>query len=315
MILHVCNYNNQISIRKLKRELVMPATKSKMEKSIFRFYIVFLLAMMILVSRVDAQHKTNFEFIETASAAVRQTMQNNTNAVFNAIREANFSGRILANHATPEAIDRIRALWSASSFYCSETDVIAQVLKSAEGWQVRNIPIYFERGETDEERCQNMIIEFTPGGLISNVCIAIPMNEYYQIIETRDTDDLRRRLLIAGFVDNFLTAYYLRDTNYLEQLFSDRRHMQMIRKALQQSEYFNIKFSEIEVLRHPEKRNFYGVTIRQDWKTSTYDNAGWIFLLMDFTIDDKSRIWVQTWQPISVPRNKVIGPDFYNVDR
>jgi len=322
-------------------------TSQQKNSRILVFNSVFVAILLCFTSVwVNAQHRTTFEFTETADAALRRTMQNNVNAVFESIHDSFFSDRtglsISQNHATPEAIEQIQALWSTSRFYCKIPDVNKRVLRSANGYQVRNIPVFFEQGETEEEQNQDIAIEFTPQGRIRDLFIAIPMHQYLQILETQDTvTDLRRRQLILGFVDNFRTAYNRKDIGYLKQVFSEdaliivgngkkldrssdglpnyeyvvqdkATYITRLQGVFNNNRYINVKFSEIEVLQPYRNRNLYCVTLRQEWNSSNYSDVGWLFLMIDFRDENKPLIWVRAWDHDGVPRDERISPGDFN---
>jgi hypothetical protein len=41
----------------------------------------------------------------------------------------------------------------------------------------------------------------------------------------------------------------------------------------------------------------YGVTLKQDWKSSMYSDKGYVFLLIDYRNEQEPIITVRTWQP------------------
>ena len=309
--------------------------------------VIVILLTCITSVWVNAQHKTAFEFTETADATTRRTMQNNVNAVFSSIHDSYFSKRegvsLLTNHATREAIEQIQTLWSTSRFYCTETEVIRRVSRINKGLQVRNIPVFFEQGGTDEDKYQDLVIDFTPDGRISDVYIAIPMHQVSNILAGNTVTDLRRRQLILGFVENFRTAYNRKDISYLDRVFSNdaliivgkelksstnrsdspqprgvdveyivrtkSEYMENLRGAFLRNNYINIKFSDIEVMQHDGNSNIYGVTLKQNWNTTNYKDVGWLFLMIDFRDENNPLIWVRTWQPDGVLKNDVFGLD------
>ena len=243
---------------------------------------------------------------------------------FSIIHDAYFSKtglKLSINHATREAIEQIQAFWSTSRFYCTESNVILRVMHSPIGYQVRGVPVFFEQGETDTDKYQDLVLDFTSEGKISDVYIAIPQHQVDEILKGNSVTDLRRRQLVLKFFENFQTAYFRKDIAFIEKVFNsdvriiirgydERSHLEYlskIRKAFQRNEYFNVKLSEIKVEQHPNQRNehIYGVTLRQDWSSTTYSDSGWLFLMIDFSNEDKPIIWVATWQPISVPRVQV----------
>ena len=313
----------------------------------FRNVIIVALICLTTSTVVNAQHFTEFVFDDTAPANIRQTMQNNAMAVFRQIHESHFNDRqgvtLSASNATPEAIERIQALWSTSRFFCVLPFMTRPVLSTSNGWQVRNIPVFFVEGANLEEQYQYLVLEFTPSGLIADIFIALPMHQYREILQgATDVTDFRRRQLVLGFVEDFRTAFNRRDINFIEQVFSDdaliivgrevRRsgdssllpaglgnveveyfhrtkaeYIAGLRRVFAQNAFINIRFEDIEVIQDEERGHIYGVTLRQHWNTTNYSDEGWLFLMIDFRNEDAPMIWVRTWQPLSVPRNRVFG--------
>jgi len=306
---------------------------------------IALIGFLTVNINAQQQHFTQFEFTETASSNVRKTMQDNAYTVFRQIHESYYNKKqtisLSTKNATKDAIARIQALWSTSKFYCTEPDLIARVLEmpGGRGLQVRNIPVFFVDGATDEDKFQDMVLEFTASGLISDLYIALPMNQYYKIFESGSgVTDLRRRQLVLGFVEDVRTAYNRKDAKYLDQVYSNdaliitgkvlkrtgdspnpvgvdvkyvtqtkAEYLKKLKTVFAINSFINIKFDEIEVLKDEESDNIYGVTLRQQWNTSTYNDEGWLFLMIDFRNENEPQIWVRTWQPLEVPRNKVFS--------
>ena len=305
------------------------------------------IAFIVFVTfNINAQeHFTEFEFTETAPPNIRQAMQDNAKAVFRQIHESFYNKKqtlsLSGNNATQEAIKRIQALWSTSKFYCVETDLIARILEmpGGRGFQVRNIPVFFTDGATEEDKYQDMVLEFTTDGKISDLYIALPMNQYYRIFESGNgVTDLRRRQLVLSFVEDVRTAYNRKDVQFLDQVYSNdaliitgkvlkrtgdspnpvgvdvkyvtqtkAEYLQRLKAVFANSAFINVKFDEIEVLKDEDRDNIYGVTLRQRWNTSSYSDEGWLFLMIDFRNENEPQIWVRTWQPLEVPRNKVFS--------
>ena len=307
---------------------------------------LILFALFITNGWANAQHKTEFEFYDGASENLRKTMQNNTNAIFGVIHDAYYSKKegfqISPDNATSEAIERLLALWSTSNFYCTKIDIFQSVLKIPNGnWQVRNIPIFLEQGETDEDKYQDIVIEFTPGGKINDVYIAIPLHQVEKILGMGATvTDVRRRQLIIGFVEDFRTAYNRKDINYLNQVFSSdaliitgkvlksngeglvtktaqgkEQYIKNLRMAFANNRYINVKFSDIEVMQPygKEKDYIYCVRLVQDWNSTNYSDKGWLFLIIDFRNEDEPQIWVRAWDPYDMPEKYRTGEDDFTM--
>ena len=303
-------------------------------------HVVLIFSLLFMTVQVKAQsHETDFTFTENVvSDAVRQSMQRNAKAVFVTVNKSfgtKQTGLTLSTtNATPEAIEQIQSLWSTSRFYCTETELIARVLRSAKGWQVRSIPVLFEEADSDRDKYQEMVIEFTSEGKISDLYPAMPMNQYYSMIQAQDTVvELRRRLMVAKFVEDFRVAHFKRDINYLESVYSDdaliikgkilersgdgmqpvvvyetlskKEYIENLKRVFARNSYLNVKFEELIVVKDERNPNVFGVTMKQNWTSTTYSDQGWLFLMIDFKDEEKPQIWVRTWQPLEVPRSRV----------
>jgi len=329
----------------MKRKIVTNHSKSKLRG----LRTVILSAFLIIGGLVKAQHTTEFEFFDTATPAVLKAMQTNMEKLFESIHNSYHKGSagltISTSYATEDAIKQLQRLWSTSRFYCSETEIFQPVLKTPKGMQVRNISVYFEQGGTNADKYQDMVFEFLPDGKISDAYIAIAKHQYVNFFKgSTSVTDYRLRQLICGFVEDFRTAYNRKDLSYLKQVFSDDaliivgkelkssgdglkplvkydiiprdQYLKNLESAFQRNAYINIKFEEIEVVQQDKSSPVYGVTLRQEWNSSTYSDVGWLFLMIDFENEDRPMIWVRTWQPISIPRDKVFWPgDFPKIKK
>ena len=296
---------------------------------------------------VNAQQKTNFNFTDGATENLRITMQQNTKAVFDVINDSYYLKKnglqLSPNNITSDARDRLQALWSTSSFYCTKTDVQQSILKMPNGnWQARNIPVFFEQGQTDEDKNQDIVIEFTPTGIINDIYIAIPFHQYENIRNKGvNVTDIRWRQLIIEFVENFRTAYNRKDIEYLNQVFSKDaliitgkvlaakgdgypivekkvqnkvQYMENLKRAFANNRYINIKFSDIEVFQPYEKDYVYCVRLVQDWNASNYSDKGYIFLIIDFKNENEPQIWVRAWDPYNTPKKSVTFEGDFVID-
>lgn len=59
----------------------------------------------------------------------------------------------------------------------------------------------------------------------------------------------------------------------------------------------SIYFEDIVIVQHPALRNLYGVTLLQKWRSTTYNDDGWLFMAVEFRSDTEMLIHIRTWQP------------------
>lgn len=226
-------------------------------------------------------------------------------------------------------------LWENSPFLCIDDLVSQKCLTKQNGeYQLRNIPLLL-KSQSQEEEYQEAVVTFDNNGNINSFHLAIAMNLYMNVLRKgRDVTDHRYRELILDFAERFRTAYNEHNINFLDAVFSDdaliitgkvierktpdgiRLPDEVIYKKQTKNQYltnlkriFNndkknlirVDFDEIKVARHPsddpEYARWYGVTLHQSYKSGTYSDEGYLFLLWDFTDENKPKIHVRTWQP------------------
>lgn len=255
-----------------------------------------------------------------------------------------FEGRV-----QPEAITSLQALWETCPFRCTETEVIERCLKTPAGFQARNIPLMMSprnREEYLDDLYQEAVVNFDASGRISEFYFSIGMHLYSKVIRSNiSVTDLRRRQIILDFVENFRTAYNRKDLPFLSQVFSDdaliitgkqlkpikrdggitldksfeykrqtkEEYMNALRGVFTRNKTIRVIFDDIKVVKHPVKDYYYGVTLKQGWRSDSYSDVGYVFLLMDFKDDANPMIHVRTWQPdkfddgSEVPEDKVFS--------
>lgn len=229
----------------------------------------------------------------------------------------------------------ISMLWENSPFLCIDDLVSQKCLSKQNGeYQLRNIPLLL-KSQDQEDEYQEGIVTFDKNGNISSFHLAIAMNLYMNVLKQgKDVTDHRYREMILDFTERFRTAYNEHNINFLDAVFSDdaliitgkvierrtadgiRLPDEVIYKKQTKNQYltnlrriFNndkknlirVDFDELEVISHPnpapEYARCYGVTLHQSYKSGTYSDEGYLFLLWDFTDENNPKIHVRTWQP------------------
>lgn len=130
---------------------------------------------------------------------------------------------------------------------------------------------------------------------------------------TKDIEFLRQifsddALIITGsvtMVSNAETPYSKMKVNYKKQ--NKQQYLSNLERAFKRNKWIDVKFSEIGdngegggcpgITRSKVNPNMYGVRLRQEWKSSSYSDTGYLFLLWDFAEEDRPVIHVRTWQP------------------
>ena len=107
---------------------------------------------------------------------------------------------------------------------------------------------------------------------------------------------------------------------YNEQ--SKVQYLNNLKRCFSSNRWINVKFEDIvdsdgdtlnTISQSLSNPNFYGVRLRQEWKSSNgYHDEGYIFLLWDFTNENEPIIHVRTWQPEYVGGNKIPNSEIFS---
>ena len=281
-------------------------------------------------------------------------IENNTMSFLNACNEAilkkkkpSFSSGTVAKSSEKQ----IQSFWDTTPLYCSKTYISEKCLKKASGgYQVRNIPVHIPdapEGQQDQE----IVINYTSTGEIDMISISVEETRYREIMEDFITlEDFNRRAIIVDFVENFRTSYNIKDIKYIESVFSDqaliitgkvvkiapskdqainallgtekityvsstkKEYITNLKNTFAKNKYIDIQFEDIDVIRHPKNDYLYGVTLKQKWGSSTYNDTGYIFLMIDFKDELQPMIHVRTWQPDSYNGRPLSKDELFNLN-
>jgi hypothetical protein len=280
-----------------------------------------------------AEHSTKV-ILSGISNPVKKTFEQNTKFFLDAINAAyrtKKQPKIPLTIVTDTLNGIIGNLWAVSPFLSVRTDVIENVLSVRQKYyEIRNLQIIFEEAQEGYEQ-QDALILFDKNGKIVDFKIALGYHSVSNILrENKDVTDLRRRQMIISFVEDFRTAYNIKDLNFLDNVFSDKaviitgkvlkktidgelqpvveyrrqtksEYLANLKNLFAQTKMLDINFDSITVVQHPKNPDLYGVTLTQTWNSirltgGKYRDVGYVFLIIDYSIEQKPKIWVRTWQ-------------------
>lgn len=305
---------------------------------------LFLLSLIYInnvCAQSDAPESVTFQFQpgSIAQGGISSWMERSATRLLTALNKACIGNNALnLDGVSMEegAHDNLNSLWENMHFYCEDDVCIEPCLNDAQGYQIRSIPITLVPLTDDFEGSleRELTISFNKSGFITGVRMALDNNQYKTVMQQGSAvTDTRRRLEILKFVEDFRCYYKEKNLAALEKIYADdaliitgsvlknkdtglgvpnvkyrkqdkQQYMQSLKGIFARNKYIDIKFDKISVVRHGAKPDFYGVTLHQDWNTSTYSDQGWLFLLWDFRDEQNPVIHVRTWQP-----NQVIKTD------
>jgi len=278
-------------------------------------------------------------------------IENNAARILNEINAAQSAGRDLDFSAmgVNNSVQRsMSMLWENTPFMCTDDEIVEYGITTGTGYQIRNIPLMMKPTADrafNEEEYQEAVISFDKHGNVESFYLSISMNLYMNVIKSNlELTDLRRRQLILDYVEQFRTAYNQKDLKFLQQIFSDdaliitgkvitqthresgftnqkiqynkqtkQQYLTNLSRIFKNARYFKVTFDEIEVMRHPTNKDFYGVTLHQGWTNNNYHDEGYLFLLWDFTNENAPQIHVRTWQPDRIGGKLLPKEEIFNL--
>ena len=314
-----------------------------------KLLLIVMVALFAIQSQADNVKFTVSDGID--NAGIKSKIESEVSRMLTEINAAQEAGRSLNFSAMGNIGTRVQQsmamLWENSPFVCTDEEIIEHCLTTGTGYQVRNIPLMMKpTGEREfgEDEYQEAVISFDKQGNVESFYLSISMNLYMNVIKSNlGLTDLRRRQLILDYVEQFRTAYNQKDIKFLNQVFSDdaliitgkvitskhaegftsqkiqynkqskEQYIKNLSGVFKRNSYIKVTFDDIEVMRHPVKPNFYGVTLLQGWTSGRYHDDGYLFLLWDFTNEDAPQIHVRTWQPDKIGGKPLPKDEVFNL--
>ena len=188
------------------------------------------------------------------------------------------------------------------------------------------------------------------GDLFDFEQVIFTLNSSYDLVAVRSADksqsidrilardievDAQEEAAGLALLEKYKTAFEGKDAEGLRNLFSEdpiilsgsraRNFDGFVLKRSQPDDYFdrlnsrtlvagntiNITFTEATVRRHPDVAGYYGVTAKQDYRTSAYSDVGYIYFIANLEDPNNPKIVYRQWQegPFSLSEFAIKTPD------
>ncbi len=238
-------------------------------------------------------------------------------------------------YATESATDNINNIWKGARFYCTQTDIRELLITTSTGYQVRNIPVsvedevqeivvdldkkgvvtdlYFSLSMNQYQNVMesNGVIDKTRREIILN--FMEQLKTAYMRKDIRFIDDVfsDKALIIVGkkvqktekdnlkLINSDKETFYRPSGNGVEyKKMTKAEYLDGLKGVFARNKSIQLKFEDIQVERHAKKgyESFYGVRLKQDWRSDTYRDYGILFFMIQFRDNESPLIWVRTWQ-------------------
>lgn len=239
-----------------------------------------------------------------------------------------FSGSGMASY---DSLLKHTRIWSNQMKY--EVGLVKYLAKE---YMIRDISVRVDLNGSEGDPNQYLVFTCDNDGKITSMNFGIEKHNVDRILGSAEIlNEIEQRNIITHFLDTFASSYNHKniraidtvlDDNALiivghvvrsmptkKQCSHDNSTMQMediemiltskpqyiakLTEAFRRNAFVHVAFDSIEIYRHPEKPDFYGVTLRQRWRSSTYHDDGYLFLLIEFKGHNQAIIHIRTWQP------------------
>lgn len=299
--------------------------------------MLMLCSFAIQAKEVNVVITTNDGFDN--SNGIIETMQQNLSKLLSEINTANNENRELNLSGLDIKIATqkiIKEAWTYVHFYCEDAEVVDRCWPLKNGYMLRHIPFTInpQGSQFGSGAYQECVVEFDEKGQITDFRFAFDTRFYEKMQYYGSVKEQEHRDVIITICDRFRTAFYTKDIKLLNEMFptnwykaielngNNVRFLKTLSKTFMRISYIDVKFSEIgengedsgcgTVIRSASNTNMYGVRFRMEWKSENYYDAGYVFMLLDFTTTDPI-IHLCTWQPEYTNGVKLLEEDIYSL--
>lgn len=184
---------------------------------------------------------------------------------------------------------------------------------------------------------QEAIVEINTNGQITDFRFAIDSQLGESMEHAGSVVEKEKLMIILQYLERFRTAYNMKDIKTIEKIFSDdaliitgkvvnvkdketnqyaskveytkqnkEQYIENLKNAFARNKWIDVKFSEIGegeglgggITRSNIDPTKYGIRLKQAWRSSNYNDDGYLFLLWEFPENgEEPIIHVRTWQP------------------
>lgn len=206
----------------------------------------------------------------------------------------------------------------------------------------RSLPMNFAFKNNRRKFMEEVTFTFDKNKCIDNIAFGLG-NSAEKDIMLKGAWTKQARMAIMNFLEDYKTAYALKDMNYIRnvfddnaviitgrvmhrqpklgdsntQMFSDKvikytrqtknEYIRNLTHCFVSNEYINIRFANNDVVKMGVGGEVYGIQIKQDYYSTNYGDTGYLFLMVDLNNPQEPIIKVRTWQPEKDPDFGLIG--------
>lgn len=308
---------------------------------LFTKHFAAILLILLSTGTMSSQNKFQLKIEAPAPDQITQKMGYSASIIFQRINEGKttFPPECISGNGVEDILKLTRHV----RLLIDTVKRTYSRITTSFGYQIRGIPVRIpENGIT-----MQAVMNFNPNGVVESFHFAIDENIFNAILDEHTSEiDLSRRRIILDFIENFRTAYNRKDlplicrmysddamvlTGYIHtitrteknksgygmstekieyNLYSKNEYLANLQNVFEKNRFVNLDFNNISILQHPVRKQIYGVTLLQAWRSEKYNDDGWLFIALEFIGKNEMLVHIRTWQPymlnnLVLPREEI----------
>ncbi len=304
-------------------------------------------------AKMDTGKNYKINFVENDSCDVIESIGKETLTFIELIEEGDLEKIQNQYKHDPYLLKKIGDFLSYNYPKIINREIDAHINKTFDGWELRKLPMITRYSSINKQSKEYIIFDFSKDGKLNDLNFGIMDNLYNEFVrDGLYGKDWERRQVIIKFIERYRTTFLTRDIKMLDTLFSDEAII-IVGRVLKkndikdvytyakindsqpdveylryskdeyierQRELFRLKkdlflgYSNFKITRKNKQPGVYGISLRQDYKSTGYSDEGYLFLLVDF-LEELPQIYVRSWQPKEWDERSLIKLSNFNINR
>ena len=209
---------------------------------------------------------------------------------------------------------------------------------------IRSIPMKFDFRTSKENFTEKLNFIFDEKNKIDGITFSLSDTAIKDIF-SKDYGTDEEKALIVNFLEQYKTAYCLKDIDFIDDVFCDdaliivgrvikrkpdeytdklyqqlgdemieyiklkkSEYISRLKKQFAKKEFINIRFTDNHIDRVANKGDkVFGIQIGQYYYSSDYSDKGYLFLMFDLENPTEPKIMVRSWQPEKAADGSIVG--------
>ncbi|HOP50503.1 MAG TPA: hypothetical protein PK887_07770 [Ignavibacteriales bacterium] len=232
-------------------------------------------------------------------------------------------------------------------------DINAKLNKTSDGWELRKLTVTNYYPSLKKQTKEYLIFDYDRQGNLVDINLGINNSQYDKFIQEQvpDKDRINKQIIIK-FAEKYRTYFHTRDINMIDSIFADEaiiiigrvyhkiknkdmyqyfpmnstqpdiryiqysknQYLKNLSSLFKREKDIYIGYTTLNITRKNKQENVYGLSLRQNYHSSSYSDEGYLFLLVDFDKDIPT-IYVRSWQPQEWNKEALIKLSNFNINK